>query len=163
MPGAVASCPVDGWTLVRVRRMLCVAASSTLAAGCYAYRPADLSGLRSGEAVHVELTPSGAEEITHQLGPRVASLDARVVGPRDSALVLAVRQLTRSRGTEEFWTGDSVTVPVRALSSVSVRRFDRTRTWLAVGASAIGIVVMRQAIIESGIFGGRVNRQPGAQ
>jgi hypothetical protein len=134
-----------------------------LAGACFAYRPADPSGLRSGEAVHVELTPSGAEEITHQLGPRVASLDARVVGPRDSALVLAVRQLTRSRGMEEFWTGDSVSVPVRALSSVSVRRFDRNRTWLAVGASLVGIVVMRQAIIESGIFGGRANRQPGAQ
>src|SRR5688572_18364109 len=108
-----------------VRRAVGLAVSAVLAGGCFAYRPADPTGVHTGEAVRVELTPSGAQEITQQLGPRVESLDGRVVAPRDSALVLTVSQLTRWRGSEEFWTGDSVTVPVRALSSLSVRRFDR--------------------------------------
>lgn len=154
---------VGGRQFVGVRRAVGVAVTAVLAGGCFAYRPADPTGLRTGEAVRVELTPSGAQEITQQLGPRVESLDGRVVGPLDSALVLAVRQLTRSRGAEEFWTGDSVTVPVRAVSSLLVRRFDRNRTWLAVGGAAIGIFVMRRVIIEAGLFGGRVNRQPGSQ
>jgi hypothetical protein len=145
------------------RAVVVVVASACVITGCFAYRPADPGRVRSGDAVRVEVTASGAQEITMQLGPRVESLDARVLAPRDSALVLSVNQITRWRGGEEFWTGDSVTVPLRALGAVSVRRFDRTRTWLAVGGAAIGIALMRHVVMESGIFGDRVNRPPGSQ
>lgn len=142
---------------------MCVVALVVLASGCFAYRPADPTGLRTGEAVRVELTSSGAQELTQQVGPRVESMNGRVLGPRDSTLVLAVSQLTRSRGMEEFWTGDSVAVPVRGVSSLLVRRFDRNRTLLAVTGGAIGLFVMRRVIEEAGIFGSRANRPPGSQ
>jgi hypothetical protein len=148
---------------VGVRSAVRGVALAVLAGGCFAYRPADPGGLRTGEAVRVELTPSGAQELTQQVGPRVESLDGRVIFPRDSTLVVAVRQLTRSRGTEEFWTGDSVTVPVRGVSSLLVRRLDRNRTLLAVGGTVIGMFVMRRVIEEAGIFGSRPGRPPGSQ
>jgi hypothetical protein len=149
--------------LVGVRRALCVVTSAVMAGGCFAYRPADLGGVRPGEAVRLELTPTGAQELTQQVGPRVQSLDGRVVFPRDSSLVVAVRQLTRSRGMEEFWTGDSVTVPARGVSSLAVRRFDRNRTLLAVTGTVVGILVMRRVIEETGFFSSGPGRPPPGQ
>jgi hypothetical protein len=134
-----------------------------MAGGCFAYRPADLGGVRAGESVRVELTPVGTQEITQQVGPRVETLGGRVIFPRDSSLVVAVRQITRSRGMEEFWTGDSVTVPARAVSSLAVRRFDRNRTLLAVTGTVVGVLVMRRVIEEAGIFGSRPGRPPPGQ
>jgi hypothetical protein len=152
-----------GRELIGVRRAVGVVASAVMAGGCFAYRPADLGGVRAGEAVRVELTPSGTQELTQQVGPRVETLDGRVIFPRDSSLVVAVRQITRSRGMEEFWTGDSVTVPVRGVSSLAVRRFDRNRTLLAVTGAVVGVLVMRRVIEEAGIFGGGPGRPPPGQ
>jgi hypothetical protein len=154
---------IAGRQFVGIRRAVGVVASAVIACGCFAYRPADPSGLRTGEAVRVELTPSGAQELTQQVGPRVETLDGRVIVPRDSTLVVAVRQLTRSRGMEEFWTGDSVAVPVRGVSSLAVRRFDRNRTLLAVTGSVVGLFVVRRIVEEAGIFGSRPGRPPGTQ
>ena len=132
-------------------------------AGCFAYRPSEASAVRSGEVVRVAITSRGAEQLTEQVGPRVETLAGRVVRPRDTTLVVSVRELTRSRGAEEFWSGESVSVPFSGVDAVSVRRFDRNRTFLAVAGAAIGIVLLRGVIEEAGILGGRVNPQPGSQ
>jgi hypothetical protein len=131
--------------------------------GCFAYRAADPAAVRPGQEVRVTLTPAGAAEVTPQVGPRVEMLDGRLIAPRDSALAVAVTQLTRGRGGEEFWTGDSVIVPVRGVSSLFVRELDRNRTWLAVGATAIAVVVMRRVVEQAGVFGNRPNPSPGSQ
>jgi hypothetical protein len=111
----------------------------------------------------VSLTPSGAEEVTTQVGPRVTTLDGRVIGARDSALAVAVTQLTRSPVGEEFWTGDSVVVPVRGVGSLAVRQLDRQRSAWATGGLLVALVVMRQVFIESGVFGSRASPAPGSQ
>jgi hypothetical protein len=147
----------------RVLRVAVGVAAVVQTGGCFAYRPSDIGAVRSGELVRVAITPRGAEQLTEQVGPRVETLGGRVLRPRDTTLVVSVRELTRSRGAEEFWTGDSVSVSFSGVDAVSVRRFDRNRTFLAVAGAAIGIVLLRGAMEESGILGGRVNRQPGSQ
>jgi hypothetical protein len=140
-----------------------VAAAAITAAGCFVYRPAQPGGVEPGQVVRVSLTPSGAEQVTTQVGPRVTTLDGRVIGARDSTLAVAVTQLTRAPASEEFWTGDSVLVPVRGLSSVSVRELDRQRSVLATGGVLVALVVLRQVFIESGVFGSRPTPSPGSQ
>jgi hypothetical protein len=148
---------------VRARTLTVAVTAAVSACGCFAYRTAEPTALRAGEEVRVMLTPAGAAELTEQVGPRVETLDGRVIGPRDSALAVAVTQLTRGRGSDEFWTGDSVIVPVRGVSSLSVRQLDRKRTWLAVGGTAVAVIVMRSVIKEAGIFGSRPTPAPGTQ
>ena len=149
--------------LARLARSACVAAAALTAAGCFVYRPAQPGGVEPGQVVRVALTPSGAEQVTTQVGPRVTTLDGRVIGARDSALAVAVSQLTRSPAGEEFWTGDSVVVPVRAVSSLAVRELDRKRSAWATGGLVVGLVVLRQVFIESGVFGSRPTPSPGTQ
>ena len=138
-------------------------AAAIQAAGCFAYRPSDPSHVRMGEVVRVAVTPRGAEQLTQQVGPRVETLAGRVIHPRDTALVVAVSELTRSRGAEEFWTGDSVSVPLSGVGGLTVRRFDRTRTWLTVGGAVIGIALLRRVVHDAGVFGTPVRSQPGSQ
>jgi hypothetical protein len=150
-------------TATRVWRVGVGIAAAILVVGCFAYRPSESSRVRMGDVVRVSVTPQGAEQLTRQVGPRVASLGGRVIQPRDTALVVAVSEVTRSRGTEEFWTGDSVSVPLSGVGGVSVRRFDRNRTLLTVTGAVIGIVLMRRVIDDAAIFGARVRQQPGSQ
>ena len=116
-----------------------------------------------GEVVRLAVTARGAEQLAPQVGPRVESLSGRVIHPRDSALVVAVSEVTRSRGAEEFWTGDSIRVPLSGVGGVTVRRFDRSRTVLTVAGAVIGLVLARRLVEETGVFGTRVNPQPGSQ
>jgi hypothetical protein len=147
----------------RLALMAAVLAAAISSAGCFAYRAADPGTVRPGQEVRVTLTPAGAAEVTPQVGPRVEVLDGRLIAPRDSALAVAVTQVTRGHSGEEFWTGDSVVVPVRGVSSLLVRQLDRNRTWLAVGATALAVVIMRRVVEQAGVFGSRPNPSPGTQ
>lgn len=147
----------------RVCRGGLVVAAVILTAGCFAYRPSEPTRVRTGEVVRVAVTPHGAQQLTHQVGPRVESLAGRVIHPRDSALIVAVREVTRSRGGEEFWTGDSVSVPLSGVGGLLVRRFDRNRTLLTVTGAVIGMVLLRRVIDDATATGTRVRQQPGSQ
>src|SRR5919202_5281342 len=149
--------------LAWLSRAACVAALATTAGGCFAYRTTQAGGVQPGQVVRVSLTPSGADEVTRQVGPRVTTLDGRVIAARDSALSVAVTQLTRAPAGEEFWTGDSVVVPVRGVSALAVRRLDRQRSALATGGVLVAAVLLRQVLIESGVFGSRASPAPGSQ
>jgi hypothetical protein len=138
-------------------------ASALAAGGCFTYRAAEPGALQPGETIRVGLTPSGAQEITRQVGPRVASLDGRLIAARDSALAVSVTQLTRTRASEEFWPGDSVIVPVRGVESLLVRKLDRQRSALAVGGALVGMLVLRRVTQEAGLFGGGARPSPGGQ
>lgn len=138
-------------------------AAAIQAAGCFAYRPSDPSRVRIGEVVRVAVNHHGAQQLTQQVGPRVESLAGRVIHPRDTALVVSVREVTRSRGSEEFWTGESVSVPLSGVGGVSVRRFDRNRTLLTVTGAVIGIALLRRVIDDASLAGAPVRQQPGSQ
>ena len=151
---------------VRSRRLLgsvATAASALAASGCFAYRAAEPARVQPGEGVRVVLNAEGSQELTRQVGPRVTRLEGRVIGAPDSALALAVRQLMRTPASEEFWNGDSVFVPVRAVDAVSVRRLDRRRSALAVGGTLAAVYVLRRVIQEAGVFGSGQTRPPGQQ
>jgi hypothetical protein len=140
-----------------------VAASALVAGGCFAYRAAEPAAAQAGQIVRLTLTPAGSQELTRQVGPRVESLDGRVLAARDTALAVSVTQLTRARAGEEFWPGDSVVVPVRSVGSLQVRQLDRKRSALAVGGTVVAIFVMRRVVQEAGIFGGGPKPPPGGQ
>jgi hypothetical protein len=119
--------------------------------------------VQPGQVVRLALTPSGSQELTSQVGPRVESLDGRVLAARDTTLAVSVTQLTRGRAGEEFWPGDSVVVPVRGVGSLLVRTLDRKRSTLAVGGTLVAIFVLRRVVQEAGIFGSGAKPPPGGQ
>jgi hypothetical protein len=140
-----------------------IVASALPAGGCFVYRAAEPARVQPGEGVRIVLSSTGSQELTGQVGPRVTRLEGRVIGSRDTALALSVTQLVRTPASEEFWNGDSVVVPVRAVDALSVRRLDRRKSAIAVGGTLVALYFMRRLADEAGVFGSRQNRPPGQQ
>jgi hypothetical protein len=119
--------------------------------GCYEYRSAEISGVRAGETVHLVLNQSGSAALAPAIGPSATSLDGRVLRDDSGELLLAVTQIDRSVGPEEFLRNESVAVPTRNAESITVRRLDRPRTLLAAGAVFAGVFLAHVATEQAAV------------
>jgi hypothetical protein len=118
---------------MRVPRAL---AAALLLAGCYKYRPLDSSLPAQGASVQVSLTAEGTEQVIRRYGPNISQLEAKVLGVRQDTLELAVRLARTPEGFESYFSGDTLTLPLSGVSSISGRK-------LAVGPTVLigGLVI----------------------
>jgi hypothetical protein len=146
--------------LISVGALAAAAAIALLASACYSYVPHAAPLALHGEEVRVHLSPAGAADLAREIGPRMASIDARIieVGP-DSSLTLAVSQVRSMRGEPVAWQGDApLVVPRSAIASMERRQLARGRTVVAsTGAAAalaaIGVFAVRRGGKGSGTGG----------
>jgi len=101
-------------------------------AGCYEYNTTSVERVQPGETVHVVLSPSGSTALASAIGPNATTLDGRILRQDPSELTLAVTQIERSVGPEEFMRDEAIAVPTQHAASITVRRLDRPRTFLTV-------------------------------
>jgi len=125
--------------------MLAVSALSETA--CYGYNAADVSALRPAQTVHVTLSPEAAVALKQSIGPNASTLDGRVLAVEADHLRIALTQIVRTTGPEEFLQNEPIDVPLAGTSTVSVRRFDGVRTILAVGG-IIGTAIAAAAVTQ---------------
>jgi hypothetical protein len=143
-----------------IAAVIAAAAMGPHASGCYSYVPVAEPAAPLGDEVRVHLSDAGAADLAREIGPRMASIDARVieVGP-DSSLKLAVTQLRSMRGEPVAWQGDApLVVPRSAIASLERRRLAQGRTVAAstaatAAAVAIGVLAVRGAGKGSGSGG----------
>jgi hypothetical protein len=131
-----------------------------LAAACYSYVPLSEPVAHEGAELRVHLTLSGAADLAREIGPRMASVDGRVLQfIADSSLTLAVSQLWSMGGAQVAWQGDApLVIPRSAVASVERRQLARGRTVAAsTGATAalaaIGVYAVRRGGKGSGTGG----------
>jgi len=136
--------------------LACVA----LLAGCYEYVPSGSPASLMQRRVQLTLTDSGAVVLASRIGPSVEALDGTLVGD-SSGTYLVSMLVTRARnGTESDWRGERIGVPHLLVSSLQERRFSPTRTALAGGIAAVGIVGITAGLRGAGI-GGQGGPAPG--
>lgn len=114
---------------------------------CYQYSARELTELRPSETVHVTLSPEAAVALKPAIGPNASTLDGRVLAVEPDHLRIALTQIERTVGPEEFLQYEPVDVPLAGTSTVSVRRFDGVRTFLAVGG-IIGSAIAAAAVAQ---------------
>ena len=122
-----------------------------LTAGCYSYVPLGDQRAGVGAEVRVHISPAGALELAREIGPRMASVDGRILeyGP-DSGFTLAVTQLRSMSGEQVAWQGDvPLAIPRSAIATVERRQLARGRTAAAstgatVALAAIGVYAARR-------------------
>jgi hypothetical protein len=119
--------------------------------GCYEYNTTSTGGVRAGETVHVVLSPSGSTALASAIGPNATTLDGRILREDSSQLTLAVTQIARSVGPEEFMRDEAITVPTQHAASITVRRLDRPRTFLTVGALLAGVFLAHVVSEQAGV------------
>jgi hypothetical protein len=128
---------------------------------CQAYVPLSSPIPKTGTPAKVVLTDQGAIDIAKDIGPRATAVKGRVVsGGGDADLVLNVTSIERRNGQEEFWQGESVTIPRNAIATVAEQKISRTRTVLAVAGGAALAAAISTAFSGSG-FLGRGSKPPG--
>ena len=125
--------------------MLAVSVLSETA--CYGYDAAELGAVRPAQTVHMTLSPEAAVALRPAIGPNAATLDGRVLAVEPDHLRIALTQIVRTTGPEEFLHYEPIDVPLAGTSAVSVRKFDRVRTILAVGG-IIGSAIAAAAVAE---------------
>lgn len=126
------------------RNVLLAAVAVITGSGCFGYyqpSTADLEGRR----VHLSLNDAGSALLAPQLGPSVADVEGVLADDSAGVYGLAVLGITRRDGQENSWRGERVPIPRTVVTSVTERRFSRSRTVLFVAASAIGIAATKRA------------------
>jgi hypothetical protein len=123
-----------------------------LSAGCYQYNEASPTAVRPDATVHVVLTSDASSSLAAAIGPNATSLDGRVMSIDSNRMRLAVTQIARAVGPEEFLQYEPIDVPTRGALTISVRSVDRVRTILAFGGILAGVFAARTLTTSPGIF-----------
>jgi hypothetical protein len=131
-----------------------MAAVPVLFAGtaCYQYRTSGPDAVQPGQIVQVDLTAPGAATLASAIGPNATALNGRVITRAGNDVTLAVTQIDRSNGPEQFLRGEPISFSLANTAAIKLRRFDKQRTFLAVGGVIAAVVVGQIFIDQSGIF-----------
>jgi hypothetical protein len=110
--------------------------------GCYKYTPLATTDAAPEARIAVDLTPAGTDTLARFVGPNVIAIEGRVVRAADSDLLLAVSVVRKPNGEEDFWKGETVSIPRRVIAGLRQRRLATGRTLLLAGAvAALGATV----------------------
>jgi hypothetical protein len=117
---------------MRVRFSLCSVA--IVASGCYANVPIQLSSAQPNTKLVVALTDAGSDSLSRYLGPGVETVSGKLQQTTDSGISLAVSDVTMRSGAEQFWKGETVTLPKYSIGTVQERKLSKPRTLLLSAA-----------------------------
>ena len=120
--------------------------------GCYEYQASSLSSVKPGESVHLVLNQEGAASLASSIGPNAASLDGKIIRTSPTEVTVAITQIVRTVGPEEFMKDEPLSVPAAGATSVTVRSLDKPRTVLAIAAILTGVVLGNVIVNQAGIF-----------
>lgn len=137
---------------LRSRGLVLLASVPVLAGtGCYEYHSASIASVRPTETVHVALSPEATVSLASTIGPNATMLDGEVLSVDANTLRLAVTQIARAVGPEEFLKNEPIDVPASGALEITVRSVDRMRTMLALGGLIAGVIVARVATTSPGV------------
>ena len=132
--------------------LMAVVQALVAGAGCYEYHATTPGGVQPGEIVHVVLNSSTSATLASTIGPNATTLDGRLLRGDSNQLTLAVTKIERSVGPEEFMRNEAVGIPTQSAETITVRRLDRPRTFLTVGALIAGVVFAHVVSEQAGVI-----------
>jgi len=114
---------------------------STLAA-CYSQHPLTNPVPVLGTQIVAELTDSGTVIMANQLGPSATEVEGYVAEVDGSNWKLLMTRVEQRGVGSTMWNREPVTFPRSALTRVTERKLDKTRSWLAAGVIATAAIVV---------------------
>ena len=119
---------------------------------CYQYHDASPTAVRPDETVHVVLSGEASTTLAGTIGPNATSIDGRVMAVDSIRMRLAVTQIARAVGPEQFMQSEPIDVPTSAALAIRVRSVDRVRTVLAAfGGIVAGVLAARTLTSSPGV------------
>lgn len=111
------------------------------------------------------LTDAGVVELARQVGPRASWIEGIVQNEQKNSgpIELGVRIVALRSGEEQYWSGETVTIPSEHVARVEERFLSRWRTAAAsvglVGGVAVLLRGLSEAVGSDGGNGGRPGQQ----
>ena len=143
---------------MRTRAILSVALSL---AACYTYRPLSTPEPAAGTRVSAQLTNSGSQELTAEIGPDVLHVEGTVLQADSSGLNLEVREIESYRGIRSDWNGEQVRLPRAAVAGIQERRLSPGGTGIMSGALVAGLYAIYRVLGGPGLFEGNPGQGAG--
>ncbi len=106
--------------------------------GCYVTTPVPMAPAPAvGTKLHVQLTDNGATTLAQYVGPNVSYIDGRLLTETDTNVALAVTATTLRSGDEQYWKGETVSLPHSAIATVAVKKVSWWRSALLAGGAVL--------------------------
>lgn len=146
---------------LRRRIIASVCASSLFLQGCYNAIPvAGASALPRGE-VTIRMNDRGRLLVGNRLGPLVDKLQGRIVRMDSLQVEMAVELAEDARGSIARWGGERFTIPREGINSMNEKQLSKKRSWLLVGAIAVGVAAFYIGGKALSLFGSNGSVDPG--
>ena len=124
--------------------------------GCYTYGDVQTPAPELGKPMRVALTLTGGDSLARWLGPNVATIDGRLVQDSPTSYEIGVNSVVMHSGMEQYWKGETVTIPKGLIASIQERKFSWAKTGLLAGV----VIATAAALQQSGTIGGGPARWP---
>src|SRR5450830_177557 len=106
-----------------------------VASGCYTYTPVQTAAA-PGAVLVFPLNDQGRLTLGPSVGPSAQTIEGTLQSLNDSAYVVFVNSVSYFNGGSNKWSGEHLTIGRTLVLDVQERQFSRSRTFLAVGATA---------------------------
>lgn len=92
--------------------------------------------------VRLSMNDMGRAETFPRLGGQVTSVEGKVRSVSDSAVTIAVSEVSRASSDAESYHGEPVTIPSRYIGAIERKRVQVARSLLVAGAFAGGAILV---------------------
>lgn len=145
----------------RRRLIASVCASSLFLQGCYNAVPVvGAAPLPRGD-VTIRMNDRGRLLVGNRLGPLVDKLQGRIVSADSGQVEIAVELAEDVRGRVARWGGERFTIPREGINTMNEKRLSKKRSWLLVGAIAVGVAAFYIGGKALSLFGSNGTVEPG--
>ena len=122
---------------------------------CYTYTAVPPSGARVGERVRVRVSGAEADRLEPLIGQNERTIEGEVLEQADSSIALGVALLAASDATSlSSRPQQRIVIPRAALQELELRRLDKVRTSLLVGAGVAAVAAIAASSGSSLLGGG---------
>jgi len=128
---------------------------------CYTYRPLASPEPTAGTRVSAQLTGTGSQELTAQIGPDVLHVEGTVLQADSTGYDMEVREIESYRGIRSDWNGEQVRLPRLAVAGIQERRLSPGGTGIMGGVLVAGLYAIYRVLGGPGLFEGNPGQGAG--
>jgi hypothetical protein len=117
-----------------------IIASSFFCVACSTYTSITPALAPSGGTVRLSLNDAGRAETLAPFGKQLNSVEGKVRSVTDSAIIIAISQVSRASSDVEQYHGEAMTIPSRYIGTIERRRVQVARSLAIAGAILAGAI-----------------------
>lgn len=121
---------------------------------CYQTIPLATNPPPVGTRVAARLTPQGSAEMAPWIGAGAAGVEGVVISTGPARWELSMLRVDQVAGTDVLWNREVVAFPASSFGTVTERRLNQQRSFLAAGVIGLGAILLGRVFATTVFDGG---------